>query len=96
MTSSALEPGTPVHEIMRRWPATIRVMLRYQMLCIGCPVGPYHTVPEACAAHRIDEAAFWNELILAIEDEDNRAEPPAPVTPGLDGRDTVHQTGAGS
>jgi hybrid cluster-associated redox disulfide protein len=56
----------PVDEIMRRWPATIRVMIRNEMLCIGCPIGIFHTVADAAAAHAKDEAAFSAELLAAM------------------------------
>jgi hybrid cluster-associated redox disulfide protein len=63
---TAIHPNMPVDEIMRRWPATIRVMIRNGMLCVGCPIGIFHTVAEACAAHEIDEAAFSAELLSAM------------------------------
>ena len=49
-------------EIMVRWPATIEVFVRHRMLCVGCLIGPFHTVADACAAYDLDEAAFWDEL----------------------------------
>jgi hybrid cluster-associated redox disulfide protein len=55
-----------VDEIMRRWPATIRVMIRNGMLCIGCPIGIFHTVADACGAHRIDLESFSEELLGAM------------------------------
>jgi hybrid cluster-associated redox disulfide protein len=55
-----------VDEIMRRWPATIRVMIRHRMLCIGCPNGVFHTVVDACDAHHIDLGSFSKELLGAI------------------------------
>ncbi|WP_287113560.1 hypothetical protein [Mesorhizobium sp.] len=33
---------------MRKWPATVAVVLSYKMLCVGCPIGTFHTVTEAC------------------------------------------------
>ena len=33
-----------VDEVMRRWPATIRVFLDFRMGCVGCPIGGFHTV----------------------------------------------------
>lgn len=60
------QPEMSVDEIMRRWPATIGVMIRNRFLCIGCPIGPLHTVAEACLAHGVDEALFRAELAQAI------------------------------
>jgi len=41
-------------EIMRRWPAAIRVVLDHGLLCVGCPIAPFHTVDEAIHEHGID------------------------------------------
>jgi hybrid cluster-associated redox disulfide protein len=51
-----------VDDVMRRWPATIAVFAHHRMLCIGCVVGPYHRVDEACAEHDIDLARFLADL----------------------------------
>lgn len=69
MMPSTLDPDMPVDEIMRRWPATIRVMIRHRMLCIGCPAGGFHTVADAAAAHAMDEAFFSGELLTAMNSE---------------------------
>ena len=58
-----------IDAIMRRWPATIAVVMKNRMLCIGCPVGRFHTVAEACAAHGLDEAEVRGRLSAAISDE---------------------------
>jgi hybrid cluster-associated redox disulfide protein len=41
-------------------------MIRNGMLCVGCPIGTFHTVAEACLAHAVDEAAFSAELLSAM------------------------------
>ena len=64
-----LDPDMTVDEIMRRWPATIRVMIRNRMLCVGCPIGSFHTVIDACIAHGIDVEAFAQELLMAMRDD---------------------------
>jgi hybrid cluster-associated redox disulfide protein len=61
-----IDPEMTVDEIMRRWPATIRVMIRNGMLCIGCPIGIFHTVADACDAHRIDLESLSGELLGAM------------------------------
>lgn len=58
-----------VDEIMRRWPATIRVMIRHHMLCIGCPIAIFHTVADACDAHAIGLEAFSAELLEAMRSD---------------------------
>ncbi|EKF19284.1 DUF1858 domain-containing protein [Nitratireductor pacificus] len=53
-------------EIMRRWPATIPVILRHRMLCVGCPIAPFHTMADACREHDIDGSAFRDAIRRAI------------------------------
>jgi hybrid cluster-associated redox disulfide protein len=52
---------------MRRWPMTIRVMIRHHMLCVGCPIGTFHTVVDACREHEISEKDVVLELEAAME-----------------------------
>jgi hybrid cluster-associated redox disulfide protein len=65
--AAVFDPGLSMDEIMRRWPATIPVLMKHRMLCIGCPVGPFHTVSEACRAHGLDEAEVETKLLAAID-----------------------------
>lgn len=69
MKPTSIDPRMTVDEIMRRWPATIRVMIRNKMLCIGCPIGIFHTVSDACDAHRLDGEAFSTELLEAMRND---------------------------
>ncbi len=62
----ALDPDMTVDEIMRRWPQTVPLVMKSGMLCVGCPIGAFHTVSEACAEHEIDEATFVRELTALI------------------------------
>lgn len=64
--ASPLDPDMPVDEIMRRWPSTIAVMIRHDMLCIGCPIGGFHTIADACREHGVAEAVFMAELEASI------------------------------
>lgn len=72
-----IDPEMTVDEIMRRWPATIKVMIRNRMLCIGCPIGVFHTVADACRAHRIDAESFSQELLEAMRNDPTATEPSA-------------------
>lgn len=67
--SQTIDPEMTVDEIMRRWPTTIRVVMRHRMLCIGCPIGIFHTVVDACQAHRIDVECFSAELLEAMRSD---------------------------
>jgi hybrid cluster-associated redox disulfide protein len=56
---------TTVDEIMRLCPETIRVFLDYQMRCVGCPIGCFHTIRDAAREHNADEARFTEDLLAA-------------------------------
>lgn len=66
MKTFTVDPDMSVDEIMRRWPATIRVMIRHRLLCVGCPIGTFHTVTDACEEHGLDEADIRDELLATI------------------------------
>jgi len=61
------DPLLSMDEVMRRWPATLPVIMKHRMLCIGCPIGPFHTVSEACSAHGLNEAEVIARLLAAID-----------------------------
>jgi hybrid cluster-associated redox disulfide protein len=58
----AIEFTTLVDDVMRRWPATIRVFLDYRMHCVGCPIACFHTVDDACREHNVDRESFLSDL----------------------------------
>ncbi|GAB5506420.1 MAG: DUF1858 domain-containing protein [Rhizobiaceae bacterium] len=66
-TGPAIDPDMPIDEIMRKWPMTIGTVIKHGMLCVGCPIGGFHTVSEACAEHDVDEDLFVDELVATIE-----------------------------
>jgi hybrid cluster-associated redox disulfide protein len=57
-----IEFTTPVDDVMRCCPATIRVFLDYRMRCVGCPIACFHTVADACREHGVDHAGFLSDL----------------------------------
>lgn len=59
------DPDLPLSEMMSRWPQTVPVFLRHKMLCVGCFIGPFHTIVDACAAYHLDQDAFMAELTAA-------------------------------
>jgi len=59
--------GMTMDEIMRRWPAAIRVVLRHHLLCVGCPIAGFHTVDDAIREHGVDEETFRRDLLTAID-----------------------------
>ena len=59
--------GMLIDDVMRRWPWTIRVLMRRRMLCIGCPIGIFHTVADAAAAQAMEAADLTAELLAAMK-----------------------------
>ena len=57
-----IDPDMTVDEVMRRWPATIRVFLDFRMGCVGCPIATFHTIADACREHQVQPAAFLTAL----------------------------------
>ncbi|NIX75913.1 DUF1858 domain-containing protein [Microvirga terricola] len=62
----SVEATQLVDDVMRRWPATIRVFLKYRMRCVGCPIGCFHTIDDACREHATDRAQFLADLRDAV------------------------------
>lgn len=65
-TRTFLDPDLTVDDVMRFWPDTINVFVRHRMLCVGCPIGSFHTVTDACREHSLDEEAFRRDLTTAM------------------------------
>jgi hybrid cluster-associated redox disulfide protein len=51
-----------VDDIMMAFPATIAVFLRRRMHCVGCLMGPFHTVAAAAEEYAIDVDELLAEL----------------------------------
>ncbi|HEY8593772.1 MAG TPA: DUF1858 domain-containing protein [Devosiaceae bacterium] len=63
-------PYLSMDEIMRRWPQTLDIIIAHRMLCVGCPIAPFHDVFDACSEHRINEETLIGELAQATTAED--------------------------
>lgn len=59
-------PDMPLQVMLDRWPTTASVFLEHRMLCVGCPIAPFHTVIDACLEYELDELRFRRELRAAI------------------------------
>lgn len=64
-----------VDEVMRRWPATIRIFLDFRMNCVGCPIAGFHTVEDACREHGCAPADFLSMLQLAAAANTSKGSP---------------------
>ncbi|UWR22125.1 DUF1858 domain-containing protein [Sulfitobacter sp. S190] len=59
------DPDLPLADLMTEWPQTIPVFAKHNMLCVGCLIGPFHTVTDACAEYNLDRETFIGELMQA-------------------------------
>jgi hybrid cluster-associated redox disulfide protein len=64
-TARRIEMHWLVDDVMSRWPATIRVFLDHKMGCVGCPIGSFHAVDDACREHGIAPDEFLSALRAA-------------------------------
>jgi hybrid cluster-associated redox disulfide protein len=68
-----LDSKMSMDEMMRRWPATVHVAINHRLLCVGCPIGPFHNIADAAREHGLDEAMLRREFEAAItSDQDGR------------------------
>ena len=58
----AIETQTLVDDVMRDAPETIRTFLEFRMKCVGCPIGCFHTVEDACREHDVELGRFLAAL----------------------------------
>ncbi len=67
MTKCRIEdPDLPLADMMRCWPETMSVFIAHGMLCVGCLIGPFHTVVDACNEYGIDRDTLLAELRAVI------------------------------
>lgn len=64
------DPDLPLLLLFDRWPEAAPVFLSQGMVCFGCPIAPFHTVIDACAEYRLDEADFRADLRAAVMGRD--------------------------
>lgn len=67
MEHPQLMASLTVAEVMKRWPQTIPVFLRYRMACVGCAVAPFETLAEVAVIYGLDLSRFLNELEQIID-----------------------------
>jgi hybrid cluster-associated redox disulfide protein len=67
MTSNELAELT-VSEIMRRWPATMRLFIDHRLLCVGCPIAPFHTIADVAREHQVDEDELVDMILASMQE----------------------------
>jgi len=68
----SVEPTQLVDDVMRQWPASIRLFLDRRMHCVGCPIACFHTVDDACREHGVDCEKFLEELKAIVVQQQPR------------------------
>lgn len=66
----SVEATQLVDDVMRQWPATIRVFLNHKMRCVGCPIACFHTIDDACREHGADRTKFLADLMKVVAGEE--------------------------
>ena len=66
MTAPTFSADLSIERILAVWPQALPVFIRFQMLCIGCPVTRFHTLREAALAHGIDLEPLEYALQTAV------------------------------
>lgn len=61
-----------VSEIMRRWPVTMRLFIDRTLLCVGCPIAPFHTLTDVASEHGVDYDDLL-EAVLEVANADDAA-----------------------
>ena len=56
-----------IEEIIKDFPQTAPVFLKYGLHCVGCPMSAPETIEEAAKLHQIEIKKFVRELNEAIE-----------------------------
>jgi hybrid cluster-associated redox disulfide protein len=59
-----------VSEIMKRWPATMRLFIDRRLLCVGCPIAPFHVLTDVSKEHGVDH----DDLVVAVLEIANAGE----------------------
>jgi hybrid cluster-associated redox disulfide protein len=77
-----------VSEIMRRWPETMRLFIDHRLLCVGCPIAPFHTLVDVAREHHVDHGGLV-EMVLAVAGEDPTVVPAS--VPRRSGRAREHR-----
>ncbi len=54
-------------EVLKKYPQTVEVFLKYGMHCVGCVVAMYETIEQGAKAHGIDVKKLLADLNKTAE-----------------------------
>jgi hybrid cluster-associated redox disulfide protein len=52
--------------IMQAWPPTVGVFLDFGLHCVGCPIGPFHSLGDASLEHGVDHQQLVEAITASI------------------------------
>lgn len=73
MVKQQLRSDQTIEQILALWPQTIPVFIRFHLLCIGCPITPFHDLADVCRAHGISIEPVETALRAAINSGPRRS-----------------------
>ena len=78
-----IDSSDVVDDVMRRYPATIRVFIRHHLHCPGCAFSTFCTVAYACDAHHAPLVDVLADLRRVARRAEVAAVRPSPVLEGI-------------
>ena len=73
MEQISISPDWIVEEILREWPETIPVFLKYRMGCVGCSMAIFERLADALIIYAVPADVFMDELNRALENRSENA-----------------------
>lgn len=55
-----------VADLLREWPQTIPVFLRFHMDCVGCSMAAFERLADAARIYNVPAEVFFESLELSI------------------------------
>ncbi|MEO5806728.1 DUF1858 domain-containing protein [Devosia sp.] len=52
--------------IMQKWPLTVGAFLDFGLHCVGCPIGPFHSLGDASLEHAVDQQLLVDAITASI------------------------------
>jgi hybrid cluster-associated redox disulfide protein len=67
MKNQVPTPNMKVADVLKIWPETVFVFLKYHMGCVGCAMASFETLSEVAAIYKLSLLDILNDLHLAIQ-----------------------------
>ena len=57
-----------IGEIVSKYPKTVQVFIKHQMMCFGCGMAQMETLEQGCTGHGIDVEEMLKDLNKVVEE----------------------------